>query len=150
MPTGLNVIVVDDDRDVLAFLQEVLESFYIWGDVLAFDDQEAAAAYCLEQPPGVAVFILDVYLGSCTAFDFLDRVRARFPMAPQDAVIITGNASDEVVNACVEADITHLLEKPMRPYALQLAVRSIVSKYIKFARRLLTDPDFADRLPAIH
>ncbi|SMC21697.1 Response regulator receiver domain-containing protein [Desulfacinum hydrothermale DSM 13146] len=150
MHTGLNVIVVDDDRDVLAFLQEVLRGFYVWGDVLAFDDPQTAAAYCLEQPPGVAVFVLDVYMGSWTAFDFLERVQVRFPMAAQDAVIITGNASDEVVSACVEADITHLLEKPLRPYALQLAVRSIVSKYIKFARRLLTDPQFADQLPVFH
>jgi hypothetical protein len=65
-------------------------------------------------------------------------------MAHEDAVIITGNASDEVVDMCVAYDITHLLEKPVRTYALQLAVRSIVNKYIKFAKKLLQDPELAE------
>jgi len=64
-------------------------------------------------------------------------------MAHQDTIIITGNANDEVVKMCVASDITYLLEKPIRPYALQLAIRAIVSKYVKFAKKLLQDPLFA-------
>lgn len=60
-----------------------------------------------------------------------------------DAFLITGNASDDVVDMCVASDVNHLLEKPIRPYALQLAVRSIAMKYIRFAKRLTQDPDFA-------
>ena len=44
---------------------------------------------------------------------------------------------------CVASDITYLLEKPIRAYALQLAVRAIVTKYLKFAKRLLDDPVLA-------
>ena len=44
---------------------------------------------------------------------------------------------------CVAANITYLLEKPVKAYALQLAVRAIVNKYINFAKRLLEDPDLA-------
>jgi len=42
--------------------------------------------------------------------------------------------------------VNHLLEKPVKPYALQLAVRSIVSKYLKFAKLLLTNTDFAETI----
>ena len=51
-----------------------------------------------------------------------------------------------MVNRCIAADITHLLEKPIRAYALQLAVRAIVVKYLKFAKRLLEDPSFAENI----
>ena len=67
-------------------------------------------------------------------------------MACEDAVIISGNASDDVVDMCMASDITHLLEKPVRAYALQLAVRSIVNKYVKFAKRLLRDPELAENV----
>jgi DNA-binding NarL/FixJ family response regulator len=122
-------------------------SFLHGGQALTFTDFEPARAHCLGQPAGVAVFVLDVYLGEKTAFAFLEAVSERFPMACQDAVLITGDASDKVVDLCVAMDITHLLEKPVRPYALQLAIRAVVSKYMKFAKRLLQDPSFAEALP---
>jgi hypothetical protein len=50
---------------------------------------------------------------------------------------------------CIAADITYLLEKPVKLYSLQLAVRAIVSKYIKFARRLLNDPSLIEAIEGI-
>ncbi|MHC1742202.1 MAG: response regulator [Syntrophobacteraceae bacterium] len=147
MTKGLNVIIVDDDEAVCEILALIIERFYTWGQVQTFTDFEAAKTHCLSQPAGVAIFVLDVYIGDKTAFAFLEAVAERFPMAYQDAVLITGDASDKVVDLCVALDITHLLEKPVRPYALQLAVRAIVSKYMKFAKRLLQDPSFAEALP---
>ena len=63
--------------------------------------------------------------------------------------MITGKASDDVVDMCVASDVNHLLEKPVRPYALQLAVRSIINKYLRFAKTLLRDSDFADSVDKI-
>jgi hypothetical protein len=50
---------------------------------------------------------------------------------------------------CVASDITYLLEKPIKPYALQFAVRAIVAKYIRFAKRLLVDPLFAESVARV-
>jgi hypothetical protein len=47
---------------------------------------------------------------------------------------------------CVASDVNHLLEKPVKPYALQLAVRAITSKYLDFAKRLLRDPSLAESI----
>jgi AmiR/NasT family two-component response regulator len=63
--------------------------------------------------------------------------------------MITGNANDDVVDMCVASGVNHLLEKPVRPYALQLAVRAIVSKYLKFAKLLLNDQEFAENIERI-
>jgi response regulator of citrate/malate metabolism len=143
MSDGLNVIIVDDDKDVCEAVFEIIKRFYTWGEVLAFTDIEEAITYCQNQKSGVAIFVVDVFLSNSTGFIFLDTIAERFPMAYEDAVMISGNASDDVVNMCVASNITYLLEKPVKAYALQLAVRAIVNKYINFAKKLLEDPDFA-------
>jgi len=143
MSEGLDVIVVDDDGNVCDIITEIVDNFYSWGEVHAFTDVDVAAAYCLNREVGVAIFIVDVFLGGKSGFCFLDTIGEKFPTAHEDAIIITGNASDDIVNMCVAANVNHLLEKPIRAFALQLAVRSIVSKYLMFSKRLLQDPAFA-------
>ena len=144
MSDGLNVIIVDDDPQVCEIIFETIKQFYTWGQVVAFDKAEEAKTYCRNLESGVAVFVLDVFMGDTTGFIFLDDIVDKFPMAHEDTVIISGNASDDVVDMCVASNINHLLEKPVKAYALQLAVRAIVNKYIRFAKKLLEDPDFAD------
>ena len=144
MSDGLDIIIVDDDQSVCNVITEIVNRFYTWGDVLAFTDTDEAIAYCVSRETGVAIFVLDVYMGEITAFSFLDAVMDKFPMAHEDTIIITGNASDDVVNMCVASDITYLLEKPIRSYALQLSVRAIVAKYIRFAKKLMQDPALAE------
>ncbi len=144
MPDGLDVIIVDDDPAVCEMLSEVIKRFYVWGQVKAFTGAKAAKDYCRSSENGVAIFVVDVYLDDQTGFHFLDTIQGKFPMAHEDTVMITGKASDEVVDMCVASDITHLLEKPVKAYALQLAVRAIVTKYIRFAKRILEDPGLAE------
>jgi CheY-like chemotaxis protein len=143
MSEGLDVIVVDDDPDVCELISTTIKRFYTWGSVLPFTDAEAAIGYCLGRDIGVAIFVVDVFLGGKSGFHFLDAIEEKFPTAHSDAIIVTGNASDDIVNTCVDAEVNHLLEKPIKPYALQLAVRAIAEKYLKFAKRLFKDPDFA-------
>jgi len=147
MSDGLDVIIVDDDPGVCRILSGTIEGFYAWGEVLAFTDVDEAIEHCLSRDIGVGIFVLDVYLAEKSGFNFLDAIEKKFPSAREDTIIITGNASEDVVNLCIDSDVTYLLEKPIRSYALQLAVRSIVMKYHKFARRLLRDPAFARNLP---
>ncbi|MBW1739561.1 MAG: response regulator [Deltaproteobacteria bacterium] len=144
MSDGLDVIIVDDDANVCEVVSEIISRFYTWGDVLAFTDADEAKLYCLSRDIGVAIFVVDVFLGEKSAFYFLDAIAEKFPMAQEDAIIITGNANDDVVNMCIASDINYLLEKPIKPYALQLAVRAIVTKYLKFAKKLLRDPAFSE------
>jgi hypothetical protein len=40
--------------------------------------------------------------------------------------------------------VNYLLEKPVKPYALELAVRAITAKYLDFAKKLINDPGFAE------
>lgn len=143
---GLDVIIVDDDPAVGRLLGEVVGDFYTWGRVRVFSNPDEALLYCLSCPYGVAVFVVDVFLGGKNGFAFLDSVEGKFPNARQDAVMITGHASDDVVNMCMGSEVACLLEKPVRPFALQFAVRAITEKYLRFAKRLLTDRTLAERV----
>jgi CheY-like chemotaxis protein len=149
MPEGLDVIIVDDDPTVCELVSTVVKRFYTWGDVISFSDSNKAIQFCLEREIGVAIFIVDVFLGGVSGFFFLDSIEEKFPTAHADAIIITGNASDDIVNMCIASDVNHLLEKPLKPYALQLAVRAIAEKYLKFAKKLFQDPDFAKNVSDI-
>lgn len=149
MPDGLDVLIVDDDPTVCELVSTVVKRFYTWGDVISFSDSNKAIEFCLERDIGVAIFIVDVFLGGVSGFFFLDSIEEKFPTAHSDAIIITGNASDDIVNMCIASDVNHLLEKPLKPYALQLAVRAIAEKYLKFAKKLFQDPDFAKNVSDI-
>lgn len=143
MSEGLDVIIVDDDKNLCTVIAETIKRFYVWGDVINFTKVDEAITYCLSQDTSIAIFVLDVFLGDQSGFAFLDVIKDKYTSAPQDTIIITGNASEDVVNMCVASDVTHLLEKPIKPYELQLSVRSVVAKYMQFARKVLHDPDFA-------
>jgi DNA-binding NtrC family response regulator len=143
MSEGLDVIIVDDDKNLCTVTAETIKRFYVWGDVVTFNKVDEAKAYCMSQDTSIAIFVLDVFLGDQSGFAFLDAVKEKYSSAPEDTIIMTGHASEDVVNMCVAADVTHLLEKPVKPYELQLAVRAIVTKYLKFAKKVLNDPDFA-------
>jgi len=92
---------------------------------------------------------VDVYLSDKTGFVFLDNISEKYKSVYEDTIIITGNASNEIVNMCLDSDVYHLLEKPVRMYDLQLAVQSIATKYLRFAKILQKDPEFARWVNAI-
>lgn len=105
---------------------------------------DEAISFCLERDIGVAIFVVDVFLGGLSGFYFLDAIENKYPTAHEDTIIISGNASDDVVNMCLASNVNYLLEKPLKPYALQLAVRAITAKYLDFAKMLLQNPGFAE------
>jgi response regulator of citrate/malate metabolism len=146
MPYGLDVIILDDDPHVCRTTGKIISRFYTWGDVMEFTDVDDATEYCLNRDVGIAVFVVDVYLGGKSGFSFLDAIEQKFVTAYEDAIIITGKASDDIVNMCIASNVNYLLEKPIKPFALQLAIRAIVGKYLEFAKRLLRDPDFAENV----
>ena len=146
MSDGLDVIVLDDDPGIGEILSELIESFYTWGEVHCFSELNKAISFCLNRDIGVAIFVVDVFLGSLSGFSFLDAIDEKYPTAHEDAIIISGNANVDVVNMCLASNVNYLLEKPLKPYALQLAVRAITGKYLDFAKKLLQDRRFAENV----
>ncbi len=149
MPEGLDVIILDDDEQMCMLLHEMISGFYKLGEVHSFTSFLDARTFCFKRESGLGIFVLDVFLDEQNAFDFLDAVNIHYPMAAEDAVIITGAASDDVVDMCMASGVNHLLEKPIRRYALQFAIRAIACKYQGFALKLMRDPGFARDIEAL-
>lgn len=149
MSDGLDILIIDDEKEVCDVLSSHIRKFYTWGDITTCTDVERAVSYCRSRPGSIMIFVLDVFVGDSNGFLFLDAIADKYPNACHDTIMITGNANDDVVDMCVASGVNHLLEKPVKPYALQLAVRSIVSKYLKFAKMLLNDPEFAGSIERI-
>lgn len=149
MSDGLDLLIIDDEQDVCDVLADQIGKFYTWGDITTCTDVDRAVSYCLSRRSSIMIFVLDVFVGEDNGFHFLDAVADKYPNACHDTIMITGNAGEDVVDMCVASGVNHLLEKPVRPYALQLAVRSVVSKYLKFAKVLLKDRDFAESIERI-
>jgi len=146
MSDGLDVIVLDDDPGICEVITELIESFYTWGKVQYFSNPAEAIDFCLNRDIGVAIFVVDVFLGGLSGFYFLDAIEQKYPTAHEDTIIISGKASDDVVNMCLASNVNYLLEKPLKPYALQLAVRAITGKYLDFAKKLWQDQRFAENV----
>ena len=146
MSEGLDVIVIDDDPGICEIIAELIESFYTWGKVFCFSNTDEAINFCLNRDIGVGIFVVDVFLGGQSGFYFLDAIEQKYPIVHEDTIIISGNASDDVVNMCLASNVSYLLEKPLKPYALQLAVRAITAKYLDFSKKLFQDQDFAENV----
>lgn len=144
MSDGLDVIIVDDDPITCNMLSRDIETFYTWGRVIPFTEPEAARTHCAESEIGIAIFVVNVFLGEQSGFFFLDSLENRFPSIFEDTILISANASEEMVDMCVASGVHYLLEKPIKKYALQLAIRSIVNKYLRFSKKLFQNPDFAE------
>lgn len=143
MASGLDVIILDDERQIADHLKDLTETFYSWGEVHAFFDVLEARTFCFNRESSLAIFVLDMFLEGQTAFDFIEAVTIHYPMAAEDSVLITGHASNDIVNMCMAAGVHHLLEKPIKPFAYQFAIRAIANKYLRFAKRLMHDPGLA-------
>jgi len=149
MHNGLDIIIVDDEPGICEVVSEIVNKFYIWGDVITFMDVDEAIEYCLNREIGIAVFVVDVFLGGKSGFSFLDAIGEKFISAHNDTIVITGKASDDIVNMCLASNISYLLEKPINRYSLQLSLQAITMKYLKFAQKLLKDPVFARSVAVI-
>jgi len=146
MSNGLDVIIIDADASAANLTSKTIKKFYTWGKVYVFTDIEVAINYCINRESGIAIFIVDVFLNGASGFYFLDAVGKKFTSAHRDAIMVTGNANDDIVNMCVASKVNYLLEKPIKPYSLQLAVRAITGKYLDFAKKLLSDPVLAQNM----
>ena len=133
MSDGLDVIVLDDDPGICEIVSELVESFYTWGKVYSFSDPTEAISFCLERDIGVAIFVIDVFLGGLSGFYFLDAIEGKYPTAHEDTIIISGNASDDVVNMCLASNVNYLLFKhSIFRFRKRLDINSIWNKmYIK-------------------
>jgi len=81
MSGGLDLIIIDDDSSVCNIISDIVKSFYTWGDVICFVDVDEALSYCQGRDIGVGIFIIDVFLGGQSGFDFIKKIEKNFHLS---------------------------------------------------------------------
>jgi signal transduction histidine kinase/ActR/RegA family two-component response regulator len=117
---GLRVLVLDDDREILAAMRGLLEG---WGcEVAAAGSGEALDAQLAAFTPDV--ILADYRLpGHENGIQVVERVKRRLPDVA--GIVISGDIGAEVLRAA-QASGHHLMHKPLRPAKLRALLGSLL------------------------
>lgn len=116
-----SVLVVDDERDMSEMIAFCLRQRGF--DVTPVNDGEAAVELAKARPFDLAFCDLKM-----PRWDGVTTTRALKQAAPGLAVIIvTGFATDDMVEACMRSGAEHCLKKPFTVDELDIVVRDVLS-----------------------
>lgn len=130
----LNIICVDDQRDVLSAVARDLACFESWLNI----EECESAAECLELIDEIdadgdylAVVISDHVMPTKTGVELLGEIAEDGRFALCKKVLLTGQAThQDTINAVNNAHINHYFEKPWSSEELQAKVRQLLTQFI--------------------
>lgn len=106
------VLVVDDDRDIVDTLCDILE-LRGWQTLRAYDGQEAVA---VAREYGPDWIVMDVRMPRLTGVDALHAIRQELPNVR--VVLMTAFASSDLAARAERAGAARVLYKPFEPTTL--------------------------------
>ncbi|MBJ6132284.1 hybrid sensor histidine kinase/response regulator [Ochrobactrum sp. Q0168] len=119
--TGLDVLCIDNDADILSGMETLLGG---WGcNVTTLRNGAALKAFCAKRSTAPDVIVADYHLIHENGIDMIGFTREHFD-TEIPAILLTADRSKEVRQRAEEENIT-LLNKPLRPAAL----RSLLSHF---------------------
>jgi len=119
---GIELLVVDDDPDVVAWL---VEMFLARGHKAEGCLSADAALQRLERAP-VDVVVSDLEMPGCRGIELLERIRRSYPEVL--VILITAFGSVETAMQAVHSGAADFLTKPFHFEALELAVEQALGK----------------------
>lgn len=119
--TGLDVLCIDNDADILSGMETLLSG---WGcNVTTLRNGAALRNFCANRSTAPDVIVADYHLIHENGIDMIGYTREHFK-TEIPAILLTADRSKEVRQRAEEENIT-LLNKPLRPAAL----RSLLSHF---------------------
>jgi len=109
------ILVADDDADILALVQVVLQSAGY--DVVAANDGARALEAALAERPSLCV--LDVMMPELDGLEVTRRLRATEGLETLPIILLTARVADADVSEGYEAGATEYLHKPFSPQELR-------------------------------
>ncbi len=117
------LLVVDDEKNMRLSLQTLLgDERYV---VLAVESAEAGLALLAKET--VFMVITDARLGGMSGYDFLNKVRSRWPELP--VLMITAFATPKLAVEAIKAGAMDYLAKPFAPEELLHAVSRCAERH---------------------
>lgn len=117
-----NILIVDDEKNMLRSLQNVLEAEG-WGTLLA---DSVPKALKLLNENAVSLIISDARMPEMDGFAFLDAVKKRFPLIP--FIMITAYATPQLAVRAIKAGARDYLAKPFDPEELIHVVENTLQR----------------------
>jgi DNA-binding response OmpR family regulator len=119
-----NVLLVDDDRELLAHLKEGLARYESsFGVTLAGDGREAME--CLQRE-NIALVVADLKMPRVDGFELLAAIMGQYPDIP--VIIITGFSTPEMEDLARRAGAVNFIAKPFRIESLARQILAMLRK----------------------
>ena len=123
-PRRYSILITDDDRGVREALGEIVESKG-FRPVLATNGEEAVE---IVQHEPVHLALLDYQMPRLTGLETLQLVRQIHALLP--AILITADATREVMRQALQAHVFSVVPKPVNPHlVLNLVIRALGRVY---------------------
>jgi two-component system chemotaxis response regulator CheY len=132
--TKLEIISIDDEREVLAALRRDLAVFSKFCN-LTFCESSEEAAEVLEEldadGAAIALIICDHIMPGQNGIDFLIELNRDMRFSKTKRLLLTGLAThQDTIQAINEAQIDRYIEKPWTTENLHKTVRTLLTEYI--------------------
>lgn len=132
--TGIVILCVEDEREVLDALVRDLEPFAEAFQVEAAEGVEEArrvVRQCLEKDQWIGLVLADHLMPGASGVDLLVELNHNPATAATRKVLVTAHAGlRETVRAVNEADLNHYIAKPWTVEELHAVVRKQLTDYV--------------------
>jgi PleD family two-component response regulator len=128
MTRRVDVVIVDDDRSLVALLQHAMETRNM--SVATFSDGEKAAEALTGSVPEVrgSIILLDIDLPTLIGLEVLRRLKSVEVTRVSNVIMLTGRAGERDVLTALELGAIDHITKPFSVPVLMHKVRSILKQ----------------------
>ncbi|HAM49704.1 MAG TPA: response regulator [Nitrospiraceae bacterium] len=117
------ILLVDDDRDILSYLQDALAAFGY--DVIPQSDAEAALAI-IREGAKIDLVVTDYRMPGMDGLEFFTALKRVLPSVP--VIILTGHGSVETYLKSLSLGLYDYVSKPIEAKELDRIVKAALSR----------------------
>jgi len=133
-----SILITDDDRGVREALSEIVEAKG-FRPVLAKDGEEAVE---IVQHEPIHLALLDMHMPRLTGLETLQLVRQIHALLP--AILITADATRELMRQAFQAQVFSVVPKPVNPHVILNTVLRALGRVYGTVDEPAPKPDFGE------
>lgn len=107
-----NILIIDDDKDVLAFLKEEIEEHLSHNCNIDLSPDGQHALDLMKAKQNIDVIVLDMVMPVVDGMGFLKEItKENFSIAP--IIVVSGHLNDDYIHNFKEMKVHSIYEKPL-------------------------------------
>lgn len=125
--TKPSVLVVDDDRSTLAYLEHVLQNEGY--RVLVAESGEDALKALTASGAAISAVVMDLHMPGLNGIEVVEVMKQNPELAYIPVIMTTASTGDEVVQQGIAAGVYYCLHKPISPALLHTLLESAIHEF---------------------